>query len=313
MVKKINYRSSCYLCGGKKFTKLSVVKDYEYFTSTNEYIYYQCVNCDLVFLDNASELDLKIIYPKNYYSYLNRKSLFRQFLEKIKFFTDKFFFKSILKQIKKNKIDVLDVGGGTGFILDTFKDVDYRVNMTYEVDFDDKAGEIARSKGHNYIKSNIENCKINIKFDVIIIFNLIEHVIDPVRVMKKLKKFSNKNSFILIKTPCTSSLNFKVFKKLYWGGYHAPRHFFLFNKNNFGLLLNKSGFFNFKFHHTQGAPQWTYSIIGSFRKILKINSKKNPTFLISFLMLIFAFFDFALKKFFDTDQFFVIINNTDKK
>lgn len=55
-----------------------------------------------------------------------------------------------------------------------------------------------------------------------------------------------------------------MFRKRYWGGYHFPRHWNLFNRKSFELLAAKAGFEIDK-HATQVSPvNWTYS----FRNLL---------------------------------------------
>jgi hypothetical protein len=145
-----------------------------------------------------------------------------------------------------------------------------------------------------------------------LMLNLIEHVEDPLLVLKKLFTNMAAGGYALIKTPNTNSLNYKLFHQSYWGGYHAPRHFVLFNEKNITELCKKVGFTEVTVRQTQGAPQWAATIYGmrhhdsvmasgSFPS--KIFGKNTP----SLTLAIAAIFDFTLGRFFGTDQMFVII------
>src|SRR5215204_6166831 len=117
----------CPLCNSDKTTLWSVAKDYEYASTTNEYKYYYCKNCISIFIFPIPENELYKIYPSNYYSFQTVK---KNWAFSIKEWLDKKLFKKILKQIKSDSINVLDVGGGTGWLCDLAKNIDKRIAIT---------------------------------------------------------------------------------------------------------------------------------------------------------------------------------------
>jgi len=64
----------------------------------------------------------------------------------------------------------------------------------------------------------------------------------------------NSGGFVADDTPSTDSLDRYIFGK-YWGGYHYPRHTFLFNKDN---LNNLFYIFNFKKISIKGSYSYWY-------------------------------------------------------
>ena len=169
----------------------------------------------------------------------------------------------------------------------------------------------AKHKKIKYIKMRAEDIsKLNRKkkYDLIIMLNLIEHVTDPKNVMQNLKKLLFKGGLCLIKTPNTKSLNFRLFKKIYWGGYHSPRHFNLFNYENIKLICKNYRISDIKF--TQGVPQWHATLVAIFIK-LNIFKSKTPIHLrleLIPVMIIFGLIDLIFLKFFKlTDQFFLVL------
>ena len=114
--------------------------DFEYFTTNKEFNYYYCKVCKVLFINPLPENDLKKIYPNNYYSFIDQKS---NLVIKIKNYMDNLLFKKLLVKIKSNNISILDIGGGTGWLLDNLKSLDPRIAYTRIVDIDSKSKKIA--------------------------------------------------------------------------------------------------------------------------------------------------------------------------
>jgi hypothetical protein len=65
---------------------------------------------------------------------------------------------------------------------------------------------------------------------------------------------------LVIVTDNTDSLAFRLFKGRYWGGYHFPRHWHLFNRYTLRLLAEQTGF-EVETLTTQASPiNWTQTI-----------------------------------------------------
>lgn len=305
----------CPICKEDRPKLTATVRDIEYQSSKDIYTYYQCSNCDVVFLDSPPVDKLDIIYPDHYYSYSNQKttaSFLMRTLLGFKDYLDSRIFTGLLNRLNTNDISVLDVGGGTGFTVDAIRKIDSRVNSTLIIDIDQNAEDIALANGHEFSNATIEKAKIDRKFDLVIMLNLIEHVEDPYLVLQKIFNNTITGGYVVIKTPNTNSLNFKIFNKSYWGGYHAPRHFVLFNETNILDLCQRVGFSEVEIKFTQGAPQWASTIYGIMHHKSVMASGEFPTKIfanhVSSLMLaVLAVFDFTLGRFFGTDQMFVII------
>ena len=75
-------------------------------------------------------------------------------------------------------------------------------------------------------------------FDVVVLFNLIEHVHNPKRTLSLIYNSLSSDGIAIIKTPNSTSFNRFLFKKFYWGGFHAPRHWVIFNEKNLIYIGN---------------------------------------------------------------------------
>lgn len=281
--------------------------DIEYYSTREEYAYYKCKGCNVLFINPVPADKLSVIYPANYYSF----SVPSSYAHRIKTVLDKRLFTRILKRLPSASINVLDVGGGSGWLLDIIKECDARVEFTEVVDMDTSARQLAVQKGHSYFCGTIEEFETEKKYDVILLLNLIEHVKSPDLVLKKLKSILSPYGIILIKTPNYESLDARLFRNKNWGGYHCPRHWVLFNKESFMQLSDKTGFKFLYFKYTQGASFWTISFLNLLkkRKLIEI-SKEYPVFnhpLYPVFAGFFASVDFLRSFFFKTSQMVIAL------
>lgn len=280
-------------------------QDWEYRSTAEYYSYLKCPSCDTLFLEKLEEDDLLKIYPTNYYSFQSSTGTLFQ----IKNWWDGRFYKTILKQILQKKIAVLDVGGGTGQVLDMLRHADKRVTYTEIVDIDLNAQKLAEKKGHIYIRTSIESYRTDKKFDVILLLNIIEHVEKPGQLIETARDLLSEDGIIIVKTPNSDSLDARLFKNYYWGGLHCPRHWIIFSDRSFRKMIADKNLNISSIKFTQGAAFWCYSTINLFRK-KEIRLRKKPlieSILFGPLSIAFVLFDVCRSIFSKTSQMFIIL------
>ncbi|PWU01209.1 MAG: class I SAM-dependent methyltransferase [Bacteroidetes bacterium] len=299
---------SCSLCNKTNTEFYASAKDVEYFTSEDSYYYFLCKECEVLFIHPVPSDKLDVIYPANYYSFQDEK---KGFAFKIKNYLDKKFFKKIFREIEPATISILDIGGGTGWLLNEIKKYENRVRFTQVVDINEEAGDQAKSAGHEYFCGTIEQFQTEAKFDVILLLNLIEHVQDPLETLKKCRALLKPNGIIILKTPNYLSLDAKIFRDKNWGGYHCPRHWTIFNKSSFTNTASNAGLRIKKFYYTQGAPFWTVNVLYWLysKKLIQVGRQRplvnHPLF--GVISSLFALFDFLRKPFAPLSQMFFIL------
>lgn len=294
-------KPSCLACGSTNTTLWARAHDEEYCTTDEEFRYFHCETCGVLFIDPVPLDRLSEIYPANYYSFgAPKPSLVTSMKERL----DGKLFKKILGELPGTSLRVLDVGGGAGWQLNTVRASDLRISHTHIVDLDPGAAQLARQHGHEYFCGRVEDFDTDLEFDLIVMLNLIEHVADPGAVLAKMRALLSAHGVLLIKTPNYDALDARIFKDSSWAGYHCPRHWVLFTRKSFAALAAREGLEVKSFAYTQGAPFWAASTL--FWMGAKITRERpvfyHPAF--GLLTAAFAALDFSRIAFSKTSQMF---------
>jgi ubiquinone/menaquinone biosynthesis C-methylase UbiE len=147
--------------------------------------------------------------------------------------------KLINSLINKNEKKLLDVGCGTGEFLNYCKKRNWTVN-----------GIETDEKTRNYA-INFQNCEVvdtldkiikqELKFDVITLWHVLEHVYDFKDYLFKLKGILNKGGYIILGLPNCKSYDAKFYKEN-WYAFDLPIHVSHFNKNDIHHLVSEFKF-----------------------------------------------------------------------
>lgn len=300
----------CLACGARQAEPWATAHDVEYHTTRDEFVYFRCQACGVLFIDPVPESRLSEIYPSNYYSYGKPG---KSPVMAVKSFLDRRFFRSILSKLRGDSLSVLDVGGGAGWELVALRNSDTRVTRTQVVDLDPGAEQLAIANGHHYFCGRIEEFETSERFDLIVLLNLIEHVRDPSAVMAKVKKLLSPGGLILIKTPNWEAWDARLFRHSNWVGLHCPRHWVLFTLESFRALAESVGLGVRTASYTQGAPFWAGSGLTwlAERGIVSV-SRERPVFyhpLFGVVAAAFAAFDMLRRPFAKTSQMFFVLEH----
>jgi len=303
----------CPVCMAEESTVFTQVADVEYCTSERLYEYRTCSACKSIYLLDPPADQLSLIYPPNYYSFEGQHH--HSWIERVKSTLERRLFRQILRNIPDASLRILDVGGGSGWLLGEVRTCDSRVTETHIVDIDPHAQRLAEQAGHHYHCSRIEDFESEKQFHFILLLNLLEHVADPLTLLRALSTLLAPNGLILIKTPNVQTVDARIFRTRYWGGLHAPRHFVLFTQQSLLRAAQDNGLTCERFWYTQGAPQWACSVLGSLALQGWITvSPEKPMYqhpLYTPLLAVFASFDFLRRPWFPTTQMMAVFRRSD--
>jgi SAM-dependent methyltransferase len=303
----------CPICAGASSELYAQARDIEYQTSDRVFDFHRCSTCDVLFISPMLADKLGDIYPGTYYSFAPDRP--RSLAVRVKEWLDQRRFRTVLSGIEGNALSVLDVGGGTGWLLNMIRRTDARITATTVVDIDAAAGAQAERAGHTYYHGPFESYGGAQKFDLILMLNLIEHVADPVAVLTKARTLLKPGGIVMIKTPNFDALDARLFRHRSWAGYHTPRHFVIFRRSSLEQLCARCGFAIDQFSYTQGAPFWSISILEELRRlgVVSITLQRPAIYhpLVPVLQIAAAAFDYARKPFSTLSQMEVVLKRGD--
>jgi 2-polyprenyl-3-methyl-5-hydroxy-6-metoxy-1,4-benzoquinol methylase len=134
---------------------------------------------------------------------------------------------------------LLDIGCGDGTMLKQAMSLGWSVEG---VDIDATVLENARSKGLLVHLGAVEELNLpDDSFDLILMSHLIEHVYDPIRLLRECRRLLSPGGRLIVATPNAESLGHSKFGAN-WLLLHAPQHLYLFNSANLAAMTRKAGF-----------------------------------------------------------------------
>lgn len=253
-------QTDCCVCGSDDADCVGIGEDFEYRTSADVFAAMQCKTCGLVYLNpRPSVSEFERIYPPTYHAFdFSEKDY--GFVFKVRSRLEAGRLLSFCKDLPGDA-KILDVGCGDGFHLRLVRDYGNK-NWTLEgLDASEKAAEAAEKSGIKvHLGTAEENDLPENNYDLAFLIQTIEHVEKPDKVLSSICRLLKKGGRLVIVTDNTDSLDFKLFKNGYWGGYHFPRHWNLFNRNALKKLAEKSGFEQAEIQTIVSPVNWVYSI-----------------------------------------------------
>ncbi len=299
----------CPVCAGTTSKPFATVRDREFFTSSDRFEYRECP-CGAVFLVDPPIDRLPEIYPPTYYAFEERSAR-RSLATAVKEWLDDREFRKLLAGVPGDALTALDVGGGSGWLLDRVRHASPRVSETHVVDPAESARAAAEAAGHAFHGVPIERFESEQHFHLILALNLIEHVADPRAVLSRLRDLLDDEGLALVKTPNTDTLDRRIFQHRDWGGFHCPRHWVLFTMPDFRRLAEDCGLEVVRASYTQGGVQWASSILQALGRAGWIStSAERPVFthpLFLPVAMAAAAFDFLRRPFAPTAQMFFVL------
>ena len=251
----------CDVCGAERSTVIAGGYDYELITCRNRWSYVKCDECGLVWLNPRPAVEaLSTIYPPTYYAY-NYEQL-SAVARRGKEAMDALKLRSILAVGDGSPQRYLDVGCGDGRYLEAMAKRGLPRSELYGLELDEHTVEGLRQKGFNVHCERVESSTSipEASFDLITMFHVIEHVASPREVIDRLVGWLRPGGVLAMETPNIDSLDARLFADGTWGGFHIPRHWYLFDPSTFRRLATDAGLEVEAIRYQTGHAFWMYSV-----------------------------------------------------
>jgi len=225
----------CIICNGKKFKRISPkVRD------SNKHKIVKCQKCQLLQLFPMPSIkEDKEFYDENRQSKNIGEPHDLKIMRENSLADTKRRARLILKEVPKGK-EVLDIGSGYGFFLEEMRNCGYNVTGI-EISKEKRqiSSKVTRAEVLNV---NLYEKGINLpRFDCITLFHVLEHIREPILLLKIIKKHLTKNGKLIIEVPNADDMlldNCKEYRDFYW----QRAHLSYFKAKTLKKAVKKSGF-----------------------------------------------------------------------
>jgi SAM-dependent methyltransferase len=226
----------CNLCGSKNSLPLFNGRDRMH-GGAETFQSVRCQNCGLIYLNPRPTPDeIDQYYPVDYepftrsgegYSWLGRLG-YRVSMNK----------KYRIAGLGINPGKLLDIGCGRGDFLLWMKRYGWEV---YGLDLSLVAVDVARKRGLEIFQGQLIDAPYPpASFDVITMWDVLEHVHDPLSNLKRVFELLKPGGRYTVTLPNPDGLDFLLFGRN-WTGLDMPRHLYVYSRKPLTALLKKAG------------------------------------------------------------------------
>ncbi len=250
----------CCLCRVEDADPVAVGADFEYRTSPDEFLAVRCRRCRLVYLNpRPAPHEAGRVYPDHYHAFRFGPAEYglvyrvRRRLEA----------RRLLRWCRGLPADgrVLDVGCGDGFHLGLLREFG-KPGWTLEgVDADPRAVGPARAAGLTVHRGEVEALPLPAgSYHLVLLAMTVEHLPDPLGTLRAMARLLAPGGRAVVVTDNAGSPDFALFGGRHWGGYHFPRHTYLFDRATLARLGEAAGLTVERVATAVSPVNWLYSL-----------------------------------------------------
>ncbi|MFQ5931489.1 MAG: class I SAM-dependent methyltransferase, partial [Nitrospiraceae bacterium] len=229
----------CLLCGSTDFSPL--VTGYDRMQARDEdYVYSRCASCGLVVLTPLPKSEeIPGLYPEHYSPHVGwrereRNKLINRLAIKYFYGVDSLsrsrllrgMFRALSGRVMKGIREphganrLLDVGCGSGNLLARYKALGWNVRG---IETSPRACAACRKRGLEVHQGTVFDAPFaQRQFDLILLSHVIEHLLDPIGVLKRVAEFLAPGGKLIVTTPNIHGIGFSMYGSC-WYPLDAPR------------------------------------------------------------------------------------------
>lgn len=225
---------SCNLCG------LSNSVPYRQLTDRFTHESFQlvrCINCDLIYLNPRPTMaEIGRYYPPDYEPHhVANDASTKWHIERLRQIQLDF-----VEKYHPVKGNLLDIGCATGEFLVAARDRGWQVEG---IELVEEAAQVAREKHQLHVHVGAVETVLDEDgvFDVITMWDVLEHLFDPQTIFKRCAKTLKQDGKLVFTVPNLDSYDRRLFGND-WVGWEAPRHLYFFTNVTLPKMLEATGF-----------------------------------------------------------------------
>ena len=196
----------------------------DYIASNEIFNLYLDTKTNIVWTEINKQQNHRKYYKNSNYLPHNKKKGLLSILYKI---SQNIMFSYKLKVLKKNLQPsslILDYGSGDGNFAEFLQKKNFSVD-TYD--------PITKNENEDQLVDN--------QYDIIMLWHVLEHILDIEAAIATFRKKLRKNGAIVVAVPNRDCFDSKVYNK-YWAAWDVPRHIYHFNHNSLIDFMKNNGF-----------------------------------------------------------------------
>lgn len=234
----------CPVCEYPNAQKKWELTDRLFGTTEERFPLFECSGCGLLFQDSARVAGrLADFYPAGYWWESKGgalSALERHYREWMVRHDHVRFLHGIFPQ--PGGVRLLDIGCGSGLFVDQARATGFDA---WGLEAAGRAVEVAHREGNRWVTAGDETgLKAETeaeRFDVITLFHVLEHVVDPFKYLRRVQKLLRKPGHLVVQVPNRSSWQARLFGPR-WYGLDCPRHLCNYSAYSLLYLLGRAGF-----------------------------------------------------------------------
>jgi SAM-dependent methyltransferase len=250
----------CGACDSSEADFIGCGPDYEYQTSSDTFSAFRCRACGNIYINpRPDECEFATIYPDSYHS-LDYRGKSNSLVSRVR---AKLETRRLLRYCAEAPAQarILDIGCGDGFHLNLLRQFGPASWTLEGLDVDPRAARFAQESGLNIHLGEIEKIRLPAdSYDAVYSIQTIEHVSSPYAILSEVRRILKPGGTMVVVTDNTDSIDARLFRRSYWGGYHFPRHWNLFNRAALSRLAERAGLEVVRVDTLVSPVNWVYSI-----------------------------------------------------
>jgi 2-polyprenyl-3-methyl-5-hydroxy-6-metoxy-1,4-benzoquinol methylase len=179
----------------------------------NGFCHKTCSNCKTTFVSpRLNDSCIEELYSNDYYNEMYTRSMLPVFEKRKQLIGKGKFFQTIENWEGNHKGRVLDIGAGIGEVTDVFKEEGW---LSHAIEMNSVAIEWLKGRNHEEVfHGTLDEYETNLKFDIIMAWGVVEHVLDPNGFLQKVRDLILPNGLFVSEVPHGESFLIDMSRKI---------------------------------------------------------------------------------------------------